>query len=234
MTIEQIINHRQISEIGRYSYMPYDMDIALSVFKKKGEQRAGQFIIDQDNKFVIENLIRWAHGDKTMRAIDCENKEVIPGDLSKGIYIAGPTGTGKSLLLEILSSYLTIDDVRASFRNSVLFLTYPCYTTNKVCYYYSETGELYKFLDPAVICFQDLGSEQRETLYMGTRTKVMQMIIQERSDARGNITLFSSNNGIEDKDTYDIYGDRIVSRLKKMCNYFELRGLDRRKILKTA
>jgi DNA replication protein DnaC len=109
-------------------------------------------------------------------------------------------------------------------------LAFPYYTTSRVCRIYEERGELFHFIDCPVICFQDLGSEseQRETMFMGTRTKVMQTIIQERSDARGNITFFSSNNSITDSDTLELYGDRIVSRLKKMCNYFELKGKDRR------
>lgn len=59
-------------------------------------------------------------------------------------------------------------------------------------------------------------------------TKVMQTIIQERGDTRGLITLFSSNNGIMDSETLSLYGDRGVSRLRKMCNYYELVGRDRR------
>ena len=61
---------------------------------------------------------------------------------------------------------------------------------------------------------------------MGQRVKVMQTIIQERGDMRGVITLFTSNNPIDDPETEKLYGDRGVSRLKKMCNYFELIGED--------
>lgn len=231
ITIDQILTRKPEQDIIRFSYTPYSMKMALEAFKKIGEHKAekGEFDIDDDNSFVIQNLIRWAHGDSEMLSIDPWTKETIRGDLTKGIYIAGSTGTGKSLLLQILSTYLTIDNVRALFFGSTQrLLTYPTISTNKVCDLYKDSGDLYPFIETKVICFQDLGVEQQETLYMGTRAKVMHTIIQERGDSRGLITLFSSNNGIVDPDTLNLYGDRGVSRLGKMCNYFELYGEDRR------
>lgn len=230
ISIQQILEAKTSPDIVRFVYKPYDMDIALSVFRKLGEQITGRtFDIDEENEWVIKNVIRWAHGDSDIHAVDPESRKLIRGDIAKGIYISGGTGTGKSLILEILSKYLTIDNVRAMFLGAnIKTLAFPHYTTNKVCSYYSENGDLSPFLNAPVICFQDLGIEQAETLFMGTRTKVMQTIIQERGDTRGIITLFSSNNDIIDPETILLYGDRGTSRLRKMCNYYELTGRDRR------
>lgn len=228
--LEQILKQKATPDIVRYAYRPYKMDHALSVFKKLGEQKINkEFVIDRENEWVIKNIIRWAHGDQSIQAVDPETRTVINGDLTKGIYLSGGTGTGKSLVLEILTKYLTIDNVKALFLGAnIKFLVFPYYTTNKVCSYYAEFGDLNPFLYSPIICFQDLGVEQQETLFMGTRTKVMQQIIQERGDTRGLITLFSSNNRMLDPETYNLYGDRGVSRLRKMCNYYELKGSDRR------
>ena len=57
----------------------------------------------------------------------------------------------------------------------------------------------------------------------------MQTILQERGDNPKCITLISSNNKMLDEDNRAMYEERVLSRLKKMCNYFELKGEDRRK-----
>ena len=229
-SIGEILKKKAAPDILRLIYMPYKMDISLQVFKRLGENLFGKYDIDPNNEFVIKNIVRWAHGDGEMQSMNPETRKIESGVLTKGIYIAGPTGTGKSAILDILSRYLGIDDVRVLiFGKNNKMLSFPCYTANRICAFYKENGELYPFTESSVICFQDLGTEQRETLFMGTRTKVMQTILQERGDGRGLITLISSNNGICDNDTLELYGDRIVSRLKKMCNYFELKGNDRRK-----
>ena len=223
-TIDDILTKE--GNIERLSYMPYKMDIALKYFKILGERNIGkEFIINNDNSFVIENLIKWAHGDK----IECLHpitKEVIEGDLTKGIYIAGPTGTGKTILLQTLSQYLMIDDVKFKNSQGTKSLVYPNFTTIKAAMYFAEFGDLNPFLQKPVICLHDLGAEPQESIYMGQRVKVMQTIIQERGDMRGVITLFTSNNPIDDAETLKLYGERAISRLKKMCNYFELVGED--------
>ena len=231
ITIDELLKSDFNADILRSDFRPYNMDAAREIFVKIGKKKGIDYKIDSENEFVIENIIRWVFCDTEIKCLDPESKEEITADLTKGIYIAGNTGTGKSLLLEILSAYLYHFNAKALFLNkSENYLAYQYYTTTKVCRVYAENGDLSSFIDPRVICFQDLGadSEQQETLYMGTRAKVMQTIIQERGDARGIITLFSSNNGIIDHDTQKLYGDRGVSRLKKMCNYFELVGKDRR------
>jgi len=231
ITIDELLKSDFKPDILRYSFKPYNMDVAKEIFAKIGQKRGIDYKIDNENEFVIENIIRWVFCDPEIKCLNPESKEEIPADLTKGIYIAGNTGTGKSLILEILSSYLSLRDSRAVFLGKIdRYLTYPYFTTTKVCDFYQNEGDLSQFIEAKTICFQDLGAntEQPETLFMGTRTKVMQTIIQERGDKRGLITFFSSNNGIIDPDTLKLYGDRGVSRLRKMCNYYELVGKDRR------
>lgn len=224
ITLDQILTPEK--NIERLPYMPYSIEIALKYFKIIGERIIGkEFIINESNEFIIKNLIRWAHGDK-MECLHPITKEVIEGDLTKGIYIAGPTGTGKTILLQTLSQYLMIDDVKFKNSQGIKSLVYPNFTTIKAAMYFAEFGDLNPLLQKPVICFHDLGVEPQESIYMGQRVKVMQTIIQERGDMRGVITLFTSNNPIDDAETLKLYGERAISRLKKMCNYFELVGED--------
>ena len=227
--IEEILKTQIKPEIKRYSYLPYQITTALEIFKKIGQKRGKDYIIDNNNKFVIENLIKWAHNDETMVCLDPTTKKVVQADTTKGIYIAGKSGTGKSMMLEILAEYLTIDNVMVKIGESNRLLTYRITTTNKICANYQKDGDLSLYIEEPIFCFQDLGAEQSETLFMGTRTKVMRTILQERGDNQKCITLISSNNQMLDEDNRTMYEERILSRLKMMCNYFELRGEDRRK-----
>jgi DNA replication protein DnaC len=57
---------------------------------------------------------------------------------------------------------------------------------------------------------------------------VLRQVIEHRGDNPECLTMISSNLPMTHKILADRYGDRVVSRLQEMCNYFELRGKDRR------
>ena len=86
--LEEILKTQIKPQIWRYSYLPYQMNAAMEIFKKIGQKRGKNYIIDSNNKFVIENLIKWAHNDETMVCLDPTTREVVKADTTKGIYIA--------------------------------------------------------------------------------------------------------------------------------------------------
>ena len=77
---------------------------------------------------------------------------------------------------------------------------------------------------------QDLGSEPQESLYMGNRVDVVRQLIEHRGDKTDEMTLITSNLKINGERLVNRYGDRVASRLVEMCNYFEIKGKDRRKM----
>ena len=77
---------------------------------------------------------------------------------------------------------------------------------------------------------QDLGCEPQESLYMGNRVDVVRQLIEYRGDKTDEITLITSNLKINGEKLVNRYGDRVASRLNEMCNYFEIKGKDRRKM----
>ena len=79
-----------------------------------------------------------------------------------------------------------------------------------------------------IICIQDLGSEQMESLYMGNRENVIRRMIEYRGDRTDMLTLITSNLPMAHQKLEEKYGDRVVSRLNEMCNYLEIKGKDRR------
>lgn len=216
--------------IKRFSYMPYNMNMALQVVDAIGKERSAKFAIDAENRFTYENMIRWVHGDPEMKCVDPETKSIIPGRLDAGIYIAGNTGSGKSWTLEIMSAYCLIDNVQVQVGETQKCLYWSNVRTGTICDEYTTDGTFDRFKKISVVGFQDLGAEPLESMYMGNRMNVMRQILEHRGDRSDQITLITSNLPMEHKMFIDKYGDRVASRMREMCNYFELTGQDRRKL----
>jgi len=227
--------------ISRLRYLPYKMQTALQAVEAIGKSRNPRFVIDDENRFAYENLIRWVHGDPEMKCLDPATKEIVTGRLNAGIYIAGSTGTGKSWALEIMAAYSLIDNVNVNIGEHRRPLFWKNVRTDAICDEYTATGSFDKFKKIQIVGFQDLGAEPKESLYMGNRINVMQQILEYRGDRTDLITHITSNlpfhlpKSIEptketiDKAIYGRFGDRVASRLNEMCNYFEIIGKDRRR-----
>lgn len=234
-TIENIL--KQISEKGlfqkitRFPYLPYKMEIALKVVEAIGKERNPKFCIDNGNRFVYENLIRWVHADPEFKCLDPFTKQVVPGQLNKGIYISGNTGSGKSWAIELMSAYCTIDNVKFGVNGAKKQLQWPSIRTDTICEDYTTTGIIEKYKKMPIIGIQDLGAEPLESMYMGNRVNVLQQILEYRGDQTNILTLISSNLPINHETFVKRYEDRVSSRLNEMCNYFQLTGVDRRKQL---
>ena len=91
-------------DFTRYRYIgeDYDIESSLKLVEAIGKARNPGFVIDSENRFAYENFIRWCHGDEKFMCINPFTHQPMPGDLRKGIYLAGNTGSGKSWCLEIM------------------------------------------------------------------------------------------------------------------------------------
>lgn len=228
--LDKIKNHSLFTSVKRFSYLPYNIDYSMKVVEAIGKERNPKFVIDDENKFMYKNLIRWVHGDPAFQCISPDTKKPIPGRLQAGIYIAGNTGTGKSWALEIMSAYCIIDNVQVN-AGGQRCLRWPCIRTDTICDEYTSEGTIEKYKKNSVLGIQDLGAEAIESMYMGNRLRVLQQILEYRGDRTDQITLITSNLPIDHEMLIKRYEDRVASRLNEMCNYFELRGKDRRKML---
>lgn len=188
-----------------------------------GERFVRGFELDASNKDVYENVRKWADA----RPFTCMHpltKKTIMGDTTKGLYICGPTGSGKSVLVSIIRAYLKALHAKIRVGNSIEPMEWEPRRADDICVEYSRTGDLEQFMKARILCIHDMGSEQEETLYMGNRVNVIRTILEYRGDRNNLITIITSNDTIEESK----YGERVKSRLCEMCNYFELVGKDRR------
>ena len=216
----------------RYRYN-YDIDHALQVVEAIGKSRNPKFVIDDENRFAYVNFTKWCHGDETMRALNPLTGQEQAGDLNRGIYIAGNTGSGKSWCLEVMLAYSQAMGFAISFDDGAKEVDRPLFwaitRADEVCQEYVANGEIQRYKQRAMIGIQDLGQEPKEVLYMGNRLNVLQQLLEYRGDRTDQLTLITSNLRISSDTLKRDYGDRVQSRLVEMCNYFEIKGKDRRK-----
>lgn len=212
--------------VSRPYRKPYDLDRELETVQSIGRHRSARFVIDPDNEFLYRNFLMWLWNDPRMMCQTPDGRQA-RGRLSAGIYITGNTGSGKSWAMEIMGVYARIvsQPVVIRYRRA---LTWTCLRTDTAVQHYSRTGDMESLNAMDIVCYQDLGAEPAESMYMGNRVNVMRSVLETRGDMTGKITLVTSNLPLAGQQTYDRYGDRVVSRLQEMCNYFELVGKDRR------
>jgi DNA replication protein DnaC len=228
--LDKISQRGLFQSIKRYPYLPYNINMALQVVDAIGKNRNPKFRIDDENRFTYENMIRWVHGDPEMKCLNPDTKEIIPGRLNAGIYIAGNTGSGKSWVLEIMAAYSLIDNVQVTVGDTQRCLYWGNVRTDAICDEYTADGSFERFKKMSIVGIQDLGAEPTESLYMGNRINVLRQILEYRGDRTDQLTLITSNLPMNHKRFVERYDDRVASRLNEMCNYFEITGVDRRKI----
>lgn len=223
-----------ISDIRRNKF-DISMDEAMAAIKEIGRMITPRFVIDENNRFVYENLIKYVHCDPSCVCIDPETKEKRPADLfRKGIFICGECGTGKSVAMKVAAIYANAIGARVMVfdyreqKNVECGLFGMQIRVDQVCDEYANNGNIQRYKQAHILTVDDLGAEQGETLYMGNRQNVMRQIIEFRADRTNALTSFTSNAPMLHKFMIDKYGDRAVSRFKQMENYYELRGKDRR------
>ncbi len=186
------------------------------------------YVIDDDNRSTIVTLLDWLDarlGAKVLHPLDGSLKEM---SLLKGFYLTGPTGTGKSLLMDIILKLAISLSYRYKLGGEERPFVWKNVRATDICSHFRRTGSLDCFVDAPILCIQDLGSEPEEVLYMGNRVAVLRQVIEDRADRRGWITHFTSNYRMNGERMMKLYGDRVASRFREMCNYIELKGKDRR------
>lgn len=181
------------------------------------------FTVDAENKETIETLILYA-----LRSPLFEERGKGLGynySLSKGIFLAGNIGSGKSLLMRILSicrfegfSFMMKDTRQVT--EEFMSLGYDVlsrYGRQAVCFRSQQ-----KVLKHAL--FDDLGSESPMN-YFGNEVNVMEQVILNRYglfQMEGLLSHFTTNLDIGELQV--LYGNRVYSRLYEMCNFLPLGG----------
>lgn len=206
--------------------LDYSVEDGMALVAEIGRRLRPDFVIDDENRFVFENIVRWMFADPSAKANDAVGN-VIPASLTKGLYISGPTGTGKTLCMKVFSHFAQALSISFEAGGKQHFMGFNYYRADLICDEYAREGDLQKFKKMPILNIEDLGCESRETLYMGNRRNVLQSILEARGDRMLQITNVTSNIPID--ALYEDYGDRVQSRAYELWNYYILNGDDRRK-----
>lgn len=180
------------------------------------------FVIDEENARVIELLSLYFAGDSRFEAAD------IDYDLSKGIYLFGGVGVGKTHLMRLFRS-----SQRKPFR------IVDC---SDISAEYKKEGEdgISKYFHDITVhernhwghekigwCFDDLGMENNSKFF-GNEANVMERIIERRyRSERPLITHIISN--LTTAEIESRYGSRIKDRLREMMNVIVCTGTKSRR-----
>lgn len=233
--LRQIEDRRTLAGVVRKPQFKVDLQQALTMIEMIGKARNPKFVIDGHNRWTYTQLIKWLYADETMQALDpdaAQEKKVkqVAGRLTSGIYIAGATGTGKSWAMEILNIFADVDEPKVQLGRDECSMHFRCYRAEDIWELATTSDEgMAKFKTMPILCIQDLGSEPvSDAVRMGTRREPLRQILEARGDRSDLITLITSNFGISAPEIEKRYTDRVVSRLKGMCNFLVINGTDRR------
>ncbi len=215
--IQESLKTLTVNGNRRIAYAPYKMDIALDVVTRIGKGIDPSFQMTADVYPVYIELIKWFHGDAGFN-----------GDINKGILLMGPTGTGKTMAMQIMKIYQTIDNNAYMINGKVVRMNYDVIDVSLLVSAFMDAGydgiEMYKHR--YTLCLDDIGAESNQIKYYGNDCDVVGYILAERY-ARSLMTLGTTNYKIEALTSK--YGDRIVSRMYALFNFIVMKGKDFRK-----
>jgi len=184
------------------------------ICKRKSELQNRKFEVDDSNRALIQNLIKYFIGDQ-----NCE------WDLNKGLMFLGDVGLGKTYLMSVMKTFA--DAAKIDFRKFKF----------KVCADIVDeveekgTKEMQKYYrDDVDICFDDLGQEPTTTQRYGNVTSVMERILTKRYNNFVNgkcITHVTTN--LLPAEIEEIYGTRLSDRCNEMFTKILIKGKSRRR-----
>lgn len=178
------------------------------------------FEIDDNNKEEIQELFKYFIRDRSCRF-----------DLSKGIFLCGGIGSGKTNLMRQLSAFTKDHNLETAFE----FISMNDYSQEvaiggiSVLSSYSQ-GDY---------CFDDIAASLKTVTHFGTQMNPLDDLIfaryQRFTKNNSKPTHFTSNVNFATKDRIELnaisqaYDMRCVDRVRQMCNFVYLGGGSRRK-----
>jgi DNA replication protein DnaC len=206
--------------------MNYNYNQILHYLQHKGQEKYGkQFYFRKTDVPLILQLTYYFLNDE-------EKAKEHNIDLNKGLMLSGPIGCGKTTLLELIKT-IAVPEKKFFFT-----------TARDVSFEFNQDGfqviQRYSKGIPGQhtkknFAFDDLGTE-RNLKYYGNECNIMAEILLSRYElfrhpdpSQRVVTHITTNLSATELEEY--YGNRVRSRLRKMCNliFFDNEAVDKRK-----
>ncbi|KAF0193957.1 MAG: ATPase [Bacteroidetes bacterium] len=197
-------------------------DELFNIIKRVAFNAIPGYVFDEHNESVLRRLCAYFSGS----AEECEKYGI---SLKKGISLNGPTGCGKTTIMQL-------------FMNNP-FQSYALIPSRKVGYDFAEQGfkaiESYSrnFMrtensyghEEFGYCFDDLGGTKEERKRFGDGILPMEEVLMNRYD-KGKFFQTHITTNLTADQIEEIYGARVRSRMREMFNLiqFDIAAPDRR------
>lgn len=184
-----------------------------------------ELILTEETKVILSLLLSYFTGSEQF----VEKYKAIykqEGSLSKGIWLFGSVGSGKTVIMKTMQSYCTqIIKVNGfHFKNEIDIVSDVQTSGNDGLEFYT-----YNYGSPNTLCIDDFGSNNERVKYFGNDISVLTNIMTIRYNIFVNnrkLTHVSTNKSPADLMDYDV---RILDRFCEMFNIIELTGESNRK-----
>ena len=185
----------------RIDYLAIAWEIKISE-NPKIEEDKWKYVISDNNREMINQIYYYLTGDSRFS-----------GKLEKGLLIYGDYGTGKTLMMKIISALI--------FKYSAKIVTFiNCqYLADELL----EKGLKHYEFRPLIL--DEIGRDAKKVLDFGNEKYPMQELLGLRYNSKA--WTFGTSNYLDSFNEF--YGGFIVDRVKEMFNLFELKGESFRK-----
>jgi DNA replication protein DnaC len=235
---EEILTPEEIESVLRTAREIKQAEINTIAYNKKLKEEAYERSVDP-NKFMhwiiqkakveirdfkLSDKEMELYKDLALYFTQDERFEVKEGySLRKGLWLFGDVGCGKTSIMELFSE----NPLRS----------YPVVECIKIADSYKQKDIgveiIHKCSSLESVCFNDLGTEieSGESSYFGNKKNVIGEIVLNHYELNKDKIFryhFTTNLGADKVE--ELYGKRVRSRLREMCNIFSLEGInDKRK-----
>lgn len=190
----------------------------------------GKFILDENNKLIFEIMCSYFGADEKFNAL-CNSIGIENTSLDKGILLAGNFGVGKTWFMKLFlqnqrqcyyvrNAKEIADEFQVAGDDGMEdYVSLKQNASNDTSTFYQKHSGL---------CIDDIGTEDIKT-HFGNKKNVIGDIIEKRY-AKGNTGVYlHGTTNLTAQQLNEMYGLRVVSRMRQMFNFIELMGQDRRK-----
>jgi len=189
--------------------------IIKNTFLKISKEFTSDYIINENNKYVITSLLEYFTGNGNL-------------DLKKGIYLHGSFGTGKTIIMQIIRKLLS---VFFPFSPNGFYST----SVEQIIDHYKKENNLTKFGNngddiPLNICINEFGKKLNEKIYGTDANAILESLFMIRYELfqQGRLTHVTSNFNPQKLNMEPTIKDRMI----EMFNIIELKGESFRKRLR--
>lgn len=206
-------------------------DIVRSLMLHRIETKFdGKFILDEKNNILFELLCRYFGNDLGFLST-ASSLGVEAPSLDKGILLAGNFGVGKTWFMRLFQQnqrqvyYIkNCKDIANEFMEfgDAGMEEYIEPKKNAVndasCFFQKVSG----------LCLDDIGTEDVKTHY-GNKKNVIGDLLEHKYEKGSTGVLLHGTTNLTAEQIKEFYGNRVISRMKAIFNFVELKGKDRRK-----